>query len=142
MTHQYQYRQTKLSIANEMAQKYQRNTIVFHQHHSAAGMDKYERYGVIDCGGLHNQRQMAYVELVPNVRPRMNNGFVFMRNGTGHLMTPYKALTEWGMWGIQPPWEAPPTPPTKRTRKLADPPALALVPVDKPKRTRNTRRAA
>ena len=140
VTHQYQYRQTKLSIANEMAQKYQRNTITFHQHHTASGMDKYERYGVIDCGGLHDQRQMAYVELVPNVRPRMNSGFVFMRNGTGHLMTPYKALTEWSMWGIQPPWE--PTPPTKRKRTPKPLPALALVPDDKKQTKRKTTRRA
>lgn len=40
VTHQYQYRQTKLSIANELAHKYQSNAITFHQHHTAAGRDR------------------------------------------------------------------------------------------------------
>lgn len=117
VTHQYQYRQTKLSIANELAQKYQRNVITFHQHHTASGIDKYERYGVIDCGGLHDQTQMAYVQLVPSVRPRMNSGFVYLRNGTGNLMTPYKALTDWSVWNMTPPWERAKPNPMKMKRK-------------------------
>jgi hypothetical protein len=138
ITHQYQYRQTKLSIGSEMAQKYQRNTVVFHQHHSATGMDKYERYGVIDCGGLHDQEMMAYVQLVPSVRPRMNSGFVYLDNGTGNLMTPYKALTNWRVWGLRAPWEPPP----KRHRTPVDLPAVALVPSTKRKPRKQKQEAA
>jgi hypothetical protein len=129
VTHQYQYRQTKLSIANDLAQKYQANTITFHQHHTASGMDKYERYAVIDCGGLHDQEMMAYTQLVPSTRPRMNSGFVYLHDGTGSLLTPYKALTSWSLWGVRAPWEPPPT---KRTRVTSERPALKLE--AKPKR--------
>jgi hypothetical protein len=137
VTHQYAYRQTKLSIANELAQKYQSNTITFHQHHSAVGRDKYNRFTVVDCGGLHDQEQMAYVQLVPNVRPVMNNGIVYLNEGTAHLLTPYKTFTDWRMWGVHPPWEPPP----KRHRTPVDLPAVALVPSTKPKKERKARAA-
>lgn len=145
--HQYQYRQVKLSIANDMAQKYQSNTIVFHQHHTAIGRDKYERYTIVDCGGLHDQRMMAYVNLVPSTLPRMNNGFVFLRGGTAHLLTNYRTFTDWNLWGVKPPWDAakpkqlaqpapeppPPTPPTSRARDVVPPHPLELLPHDKPR---------
>ena len=126
VTHQYQYRQTKLSIANELAMKYQANVVTFHQHHTAIGRDKYNRYTVVDCGGLHEQSQMAYVQLVPSVRPNMNNGIVFMDKGTAHLLTPYKTFTDWKRWGITPPWEPPPT---KRKRDATPKPAAPMMEV-------------
>lgn len=145
--HPYQYRQNKLSIANDMAQKYHSNTICFHQHHTAKGMDKYERYVTVDCGGLHEPDMMAYVNLVPSTLPRMNNGFVFLRSGTAHLLTPYPAYTDWNLWGVKAPWETgkparkprkpdpePPTPPTKRARDVLPAHPLELVPHAKPRR--------
>lgn len=143
VAHQYQYRQTKLSIANDLAQKYQKNVICFHQHHTAIGRDKYNHHTIIDCGGLHDQTMMGYVNLVPSTLPRMNNGFVYLRDGTANLLTPYRTFTDWRLWGVKPPWEPPPT---KRARPPADLPAVALVPKDekdaKDKPARKTQKRA
>lgn len=98
-THQANYAKSKLKIGNLLAQKFQANIITFHQHHSAIGRDDFNRYTIIDCGGMHQQNMMSYVKLVPNVMPNMNNGFVLLRDGTGHLLTPYPSITDWSMWG-------------------------------------------
>jgi hypothetical protein len=136
--HQYQYRQNKLSISNDLALKYQKNCIVFHQHHTAKGRDKYNRFTIVDCGGLHDQDMMAYVNLVPSTMPRMNNGFVYLHNGVADQLTPYPTYTDWSMWGVRAPWEPPPT---KRRRAAPDLPAVALVPTAKPKKERKARAA-
>jgi hypothetical protein len=98
ITHQYSYSKNKLVKANQLAQKYQSNVITFHQHHTAIGRDEFDRYTVVDCGGFHDQDMMGYVGLVPNTFPRMNNAFVFLREGTAHLMTPYRGITDWRLW--------------------------------------------
>lgn len=98
ITHQYQYSKNKLIKANQLAQKYQSNTVTFHQHHTAIGRDEWDRYTVVDCGGFHDQDMMAYVSLVPNTFPRMNNSFLYMRYGTAHVMSHYKTITDWSLW--------------------------------------------
>lgn len=98
LCHQYSYSPTKLVKANELAQKYQSNVISFHQHHTAIGRDKYNRYTIVDVGGHHDSDYMGYVNLVPNTMPVMCNSFVFMRNGTAHLLSPDKTFTDWSMW--------------------------------------------
>lgn len=98
ITHQYQYSKNKLIKANQLAQKYQCNVVTFHQHHTAIGRDEFDHYTIVDCGGFHDQSMMAYVSLVPNTFPRMNNAFIFMRNGTAHLMSHYPTITDWSMW--------------------------------------------
>lgn len=100
-THQYQYRRVKLSLADELAQRYQTNIITFHQHHSAVGRDRYDRYTIIDCGGLHDHTRMSYVHLVPSARNVPNSGFVYLKNGCGQLLTPYRTMTQWGLWGME-----------------------------------------
>lgn len=97
-THQYSYSKNKLVKANQLAQKYQCSVITFHQHHTAIGRDEFDRYTIVDCGGFHEQDMMGYVGLVPNTFPRMNNAFVFLREGTAHLLTPYRGMTDWRMW--------------------------------------------
>lgn len=98
MHHQYQYRQNKLSIANDLAQKYLRNTIVFHQHHTAIGRDKYNRFTIVDCGGFHDSDMMSYTSIVPNTMPVMCNAFTYLQQGTAHLFTPYPTMTKWSDW--------------------------------------------
>lgn len=99
-THQYQYSKLKLRVADELALKYQANIITFHQHHTAMGRDRFDRYTIVDCGGLHEAAQMGYIGLVPSTRNVPNAGFVFLRDGTAHLMTPYATMTDWRMWGM------------------------------------------
>lgn len=100
-THQYQYSRNKLIVAAQLAQKYQTHIITFHQHHTASGRDAYNRYTVIDCGGLHDHTRMEYIHLVPSTRPVPNAGFVYLEHGTAHLMTPYRTMTRWARWGFE-----------------------------------------
>lgn len=97
-THQHEYSRTKLKVANALAQKYHMNIITLHQHHSAIGRDEFNRFTLIDCGGLHQSQLMAYTQLIPNSMPVMNNGFVILRDGTGSLLTPYPSITDWKLW--------------------------------------------
>ena len=49
---------------------------------------------------MHRQDMMSYAQLVPNVMPNMNNGFVLLRDGTGHLLTPFILALQIGRWGL------------------------------------------
>lgn len=98
ITHQYQYSKNKLIKANQLAQKYQTNIVTFHQHHTAIGRDEWDRYTIVDCGGFHDSSMMAYVSLVPNTMPAMNNSFIYMRNGTARVMSHYRGITDWSLW--------------------------------------------
>ena len=100
-THQYQYSINKLVVARKLALRYQANIIAFHQHHTAIGRDDFDRYTVIDCGGLHSHAHMAYIHTVPSTRNVPNNGFVFLEDGTAHLLTPYPTMTRWQRWGFE-----------------------------------------
>lgn len=96
--HQMGYRQTKLSVGNELAALNWTNVITTHQHHSAIGRDKGNNATIVDCGGLFRVEQMAYVQLNPSTRPRPTQGFVLLRNGCANLLTPYATMTDWDMW--------------------------------------------
>lgn len=90
-----------ITLGDELAQRYQTNIVTFHQHHSAVGRDRFDRYTIIDCGGLHDHKRMGYVHLVPSARNVPNSGFVYLQHGTGHLLTPYRTMTRWDSWGLE-----------------------------------------
>jgi predicted phosphodiesterase len=100
-THQRNYSILKNRVAAELALKVQANVVSAHQHHVSVGRDKFNRYTTIDCGGLFDQRYMAYAERTDSTAPTMCNGFVFIRSGTGHLLTPYPSLTDWSLWQME-----------------------------------------
>lgn len=100
-THQRNYSKLAGRVAREMALKEQANIIAAHQHHVSVGRDPYNRYSVIDCGGLFDQRRMLYAARTDSTSTTMANGFVFIdADGCGHLLTPYATLTNWRMWGL------------------------------------------
>ncbi|GIV82580.1 MAG: hypothetical protein KatS3mg051_1934 [Anaerolineae bacterium] len=94
VTHQRNYSRITGRLADQLAQKYQCNIISLHQHHVAVQRDTWNRYTVIDGGGLHDDHKMAYVSLVDNNMPTMARGFVLLVHGTGHLITPYVGMTD------------------------------------------------
>lgn len=96
--HQTNYRQTKLSVGQDLAAITRANVITTHQHHSAVGRDRGDNATIVDCGGLHEPTQMAYVQLNPSTRPKPTKGFVLLRGGCAHLLTPYPTMTDWTMW--------------------------------------------
>lgn len=94
-THQRNYSRIKGRLADQLAQKYQSNVLSFHQHHVAVQRDSWNRYTIIDAGGLHDDSKMAYVKLTDSNMPVMARGFVLLVSGVGHLFTPYPTLTNW-----------------------------------------------
>ena len=93
--HQRNYSKIKGRVGNILAQKYQSNVVVWHQHHVSKLMDDWGRYVVIDGGGTHDDKTMAYVQLTPSTSPVMTRGFVVIIDGVGHVFTPYEAFTDW-----------------------------------------------
>lgn len=94
-THQRNYSRIKGRLADQLAQKYQSNVLSFHQHHVSVQRDSWNRYTIIDAGGLHDDSKMAYVKLTDSNMPVMARGFVLLVGGVGHLFTPYPTLTNW-----------------------------------------------
>ena len=93
-THQANYSRIPGRVGSLLAQKYQCNMITFHQHHVAKLRDTFNRYTVIDGGGLFDDNKMAYVKLTDNTSPVMARGFTVLINGTAHLITPYSSFTD------------------------------------------------
>lgn len=97
VTHQRNYSRITGRLADQLAQKYQCNIISLHQHHVAVQRDTYNRYTIIDGGGLHDDRKLAYVSLVDSNMPAMARGFVLLVDGVGHMVTPYQTMTNLDM---------------------------------------------
>jgi predicted phosphodiesterase len=81
VTHGKHYSINQLVIADQYAQKYQSNVICGHQHHLAAGWDRYKRYMLVDNGGLFSVSKMAYVSMRASKMPGMMAGFTTLRDG-------------------------------------------------------------
>lgn len=97
-THQANYSKIKGRVGDDLAQKFQCNIVVHHQHHAGKIMDRYGRYVIIDNGGLHDSSKMAYVSLRDSTSPSMTKGFTVIQNGVGELVTPYPAFTDITRW--------------------------------------------
>lgn len=93
-THQHNYSRIKGRLADQLAQKYQCNILAFHEHHVAVQRDTFNRYTVLNCGGLHDDNKMGYIKLVDNNMPVMARGFVLLVEGIAHLVTPYDSMTD------------------------------------------------
>lgn len=101
ITHQRGYSRNKGVVASQLAAKHACNVASFHQHHLAQGRDTFNRWTWVDGGGLFDAERMAYVSLADSTAPVMANGFVFVRNGTAHLLSPFPSLTDWSLWGME-----------------------------------------
>lgn len=98
LTHQSNYSRNKGIVAQQLCLKFQSNVITHHQHHAAIGRDVYNRYTWVDNGMMGDYEKMAYVMDADSISPTMCTAFTFLRNGVGHLLTPYPSMTDWDMW--------------------------------------------
>lgn len=89
------YSKKSLSNADEWAQKLQSHIISWHEHHAAMGMDRFDRYYVVNGGGLFDQKKMSYVQLKTNTCANMSNGFVMVKGGYPYL---FGKFTDWKRW--------------------------------------------
>lgn len=88
-----------LKVGRELALKFQTNVITPHQHLSAYGWDKYDRYVVMSIGGLHDHSMFDYVQLRTTTMYNMNRGVAVIQNGEGILITPDQRQTNWKKYG-------------------------------------------
>ncbi len=100
MTHQRNYSKIKGRVASGLAIKHHCNILTHHEHHVAVLRDDFNRFTVINNGALVDYEKLPYVQLVDSTSNVMCNGFTFLRNGIGHLLTPYDSMTDWDMWGL------------------------------------------
>jgi hypothetical protein len=89
------YSKKALNNADEYAQKYQSHVISHHEHHAAIGMDRFDRYYIVNNGGLFDQSKMAYVNLKTNTCANMSQGFTMVKNGYPTL---FGKFTDWNKW--------------------------------------------
>jgi hypothetical protein len=89
------YAKKSLNNADEWAQKFQTNIISHHEHHTAMGMDRYDRYYIINNGGLFDSKKMSYVQVKSNTCAGMSQGFTMVKNGYPHL---FGKFTDWNSW--------------------------------------------
>lgn len=97
IAHGSNYSINQLVVADQLAQKYRMHVIGHHQHHCAAGWDRYKHNVVIDNGGLFNDFAMAYCQLNTSKSAVMMRGFTMLRNGYPYTFSeaPY---TDWDYW--------------------------------------------
>lgn len=89
------YSKKSLNNADEWAQKFQTHIISNHEHHAAIGMDRFDRYFIINNGGLFDQKKMGYVNLKTNTCANMSRGFTMVKNGHPYLFADW---TDWKTW--------------------------------------------
>lgn len=100
LTHQRNYSKIKGRVASALAIKHHCNIVTHHEHHVAVLRDDYNRFTVINNGALVDYEKLVYVQLVDSTSNVMCNGFTYLNNGIGHLLTPYETMTDWDMWGM------------------------------------------
>lgn len=89
------YSKKSLSNADEWAQKFQTHIISHHEHHAAIGLDRFDRYFIVNNGGLFDQKKMGYVQLKSNTCANMSQGFTMVKNGYPYL---FGKFTDWTRW--------------------------------------------
>lgn len=95
IVHGQNYSKKSLNNADEYAQKYQSHIISHHEHHAAIGMDRFDRYYIINNGGLFDQKKMAYAQISTNTCANMSQGFTMIKNGYPYL---FGKFTDWKKW--------------------------------------------
>lgn len=89
------YSRNALTNADVWSQKFQTHIISHHEHHAAIGMDKFDRYYLVNNGGLFDQKKMGYVQLKTNTCANMSQGFTMVKGGYPYL---FGKFTDWSRW--------------------------------------------
>lgn len=97
IAHGSNYSVNQLTVVDQLAQKYRRHVIGHHQHHCAAGWDRYKHNVVVDNGGLFNDYAMAYCQLNTSKSPVMQRGFTMLRRGYPYVFSE-SPMTDWDYW--------------------------------------------
>lgn len=96
VSHGSEYSVQQLNVADQMAQKYGQHIILWHEHHSSIGLDRFKRHIIVNGGGLFDSDSMAYTQIEDNKKARMANGFVMIREGYPYIFNDH--FTDWQFW--------------------------------------------
>lgn len=77
LSHPRNFRIINLSVARDLASRYQCSQIVAHGHQLAQGWDRSGTFRLIDGGGLFDKNQLAYLRET-TCYPETKNGFVIL----------------------------------------------------------------
>jgi hypothetical protein len=96
ISHGSEYSVNQLVVAEQLALKHDQNIILWHEHHTAQGLDRFKRRIVVNGGGLFDSDSMAYTQIEDNKKPRMANGFVMLKGGYPYVFNDH--WTDWNFW--------------------------------------------
>jgi len=74
ITHPAAYRQSKLSVASDLADKFRMNVLQAHAHFGGIGYSK-SGYLIGDLGGIFDKERIEYIMEKDTTKPVWNNGF-------------------------------------------------------------------
>ena len=97
VSHPGNYGRNQLTVASDLANKFDSHVITWHEHHAAHGWDVYGRHVVVNGGALVDPEKLAYVRLTDTRTPSMMRGFVVLRGGVATVLGEYP-FTDWGAW--------------------------------------------
>lgn len=93
--HPQKGRKKKLSLASEMATKYHKHIVCFHQHYTALGFDVSGKYVVCDLGAMVDTRKLPYTQIDASVWPMTNKSFAMIKGDVLRIYTDHPNLTDW-----------------------------------------------
>lgn len=97
VTHARNYSIQRLSVADQLALKYDSNIISFHEHHLGKAWDRYGRHVTVNGGCLVDPDKLAYAVLEDSKSSSMEPGFVLLRNGCADVLG-RAPFTDWNAW--------------------------------------------
>ena len=95
VAHGTSYSVNPLTVANDMAQKYQAHVISGHEHHVGITVDRFGRYYLINNGGLFDKDKFSYVTLQASKRLVMKQGFTMVKDGHPIVFGPWINWADW-----------------------------------------------
>lgn len=96
ITHPKSFRQAALSVANELASKYQQNIIMHHGHFMNLGVDKTGHYIIADGGGMFDEKFFDYRILEDSTYRAWEPGFFVIKNNKPYIFNEH--MTDWNFW--------------------------------------------
>ncbi len=99
VTHPKNYSINQLTVAEQLAFKYNQNIISHHEHHAAIGFDRYGKHVIVNNGCLLEQNKLHYVALDDSKSDAMMKSFCMLKDGYPYLFCDNGLpLTDWSKW--------------------------------------------